>query len=126
MLPDGLRRSLENVFPSNVVFTEELLPASMTIQAYIENQILVMRQLLDDPQIKGPEAASGFDSEQSETLWIAYQSSEGHRIVQTQTYAVVQERVGIVTFTTIEPERADVENDFEKIANGLRFPTRAT
>lgn len=121
LVSDGLRRSLENVFPSNVVFTEEPLAVGMTVHAYIENQIQVMRQLLRDPQIKGPEATPGFNSEQSQTLWIAHQSSEGHPMVQTQTYAVVEEQVGIVTFTTVEQERADVENDFKTIAKGLRF-----
>ena len=120
-LPEGLRRAGQNVFPSNVVLMEEPLPAGMTLQRYVENQIQVMQHVLPDPKVKGPESVALFASDQCQTLRVSYQSSDGQPVVQAQIYTTSGQHVGIVTFTTVQPQQAEVEKDFKSIAKGLRF-----
>jgi|SRR5262249_41717635 len=121
LLPEGLRRTGENVFPSNVVVSEEPLPEGMTLKRYVENQVEVMQQVLTEPKIQGPETTMIFGSEPSYTLRVSYESSERHRVVQAQIYTAIEDQVGIVTFTTLQQQQAEVEKDFKAIAKALRF-----
>ena len=121
ILPEGLRRSGENVFPSNVVLMEEALPAGMTLKGYVENQIQAMQHVLSDPEIKGPEPVPLFESDQSQTVRALYQSSDGQPVVQAQIYTSAGDQVGIVTFTTVQQDQSQVEKDFKSIAKALRF-----
>jgi len=120
----GVRRTGENVFPSTVVVTEEVLPEGMTLQRYVTNSIGIMRRLLTEPNIKGPDAFAFPDVEQAQRLDVAYKSNDERSVVQRQIYTLAAGQVGIVTFTTVAEEASSVLGAFRMIGGGLRFATK--
>ena len=117
----GLRSVAENTFPSTVVVTEEKLPEEMTLQAYVANSVEIIRRLLPEPKIKGPDRFSFPEVEEAQQLAVAYRSKDDRAVVQRQIYAGAAGVVGIVTFTTVEEEMANVSGAFRAIGSGLRF-----
>lgn len=117
----GLRRTGEQAFPSTVVLTEEKLPEGMNLPGYIKNQIEIIKRLLPDPEINGPDRFSFPEVDEAQKLAVAYKSQDGRSVVQTQIYAGAAGTVGIVTFTTIEPEVSKVAGAFRAIGSALRF-----
>jgi hypothetical protein len=122
VVPDcGLRRTGANVFPSTVIVTEEVLPGGMTLERYVTNSIEIMRRLLPEPSIKGPDGFSFPDVDQAQRLEIAYQSKDERSVVQRQIYALAAGQVGIVTFTTVAEDVSNVSGAFRTIGGSLRF-----
>jgi len=120
----GLRRALPNVFPSTVVMLEEPLPPGLSLDGYVANQVQVIRALLPQSQIKGPSPTALPQIESAQKLGVFYQSRDGRAVVQTQLYTTSSSgQVGIVTFTTLEEEFAQVGSAFQAIGNGLKFST---
>jgi hypothetical protein len=117
----GVRRTGENVFPSTVVVTEEVLPEGMTLERYVTNSIEIMRRLLPEPNIKGPDAFAFPEVEQAQRLEVAYKSNDERSVVQRQIYTLAAGQVGIVTFTTVAEEASNVSGAFRMIGGGLRF-----
>ncbi len=117
----GLRSAAENAFPSTVVLTEENLPEGMTLQGYVANSVEIIRRLLPEPQIKGPDPFTFPKAEAAQQLAVAYKSKDDRSVVQRQIYAGVAGLVGIVTFTTVEEEMSNVSGAFRAIGSGLRF-----
>jgi hypothetical protein len=117
----GLRSAAENTFPSTVVLTEEKLPEGMTLPGYVANSIEIIRRLLPEPKIKGPDPFSFPEAEEAQQLAVAYESKDDRSVVQRQIYAGAAGVVGIVTFTTIEEEMSNVSGAFRAIGSGLRF-----
>jgi hypothetical protein len=117
----GLRSASENTFPSTVVLTEEKLPEGMTLPGYVANSIEIMRRLLPEPKIKGPDPFSFPEAEEAQQLAVAYKSKDDRSVVQRQIYAGAAGVVGIVTFTTVEEEMSNVSGAFRAIGSGLRF-----
>jgi hypothetical protein len=117
----GVRRTGENVFPSTVVVTEEELPEGMTLERYVANSIEIIRRLLPEPNIKGPDAFAFPEVEQAQRLEVAYKSSDERSVVQRQIYTLAAGQVGIVTFTTVVEDASNVSGAFRMIGGGLRF-----
>jgi hypothetical protein len=117
----GLRRTGENIFPSTVVVTEEVLPDGMTLERYVANSIEIMQRLLPEPNIKGPDAFAFPEVEAAQRLEIAYKSSDDRSVIQRQIYTLAAGIVGIVTFTTVAEESSNVSGAFRMIGGGLRF-----
>ncbi len=120
----GVRRSGENVFPSTVVVTEEVLPEGMTFERYVTNSIEIMRRLLPEPNIQGPDGFTFPEVEAAQSLEIAYKSMDERSVVQRQIYTLAAGQVGIVTFTTVAEESSNVSGAFRMIGGGLRFATK--
>ena len=117
----GLRSAAENTFPSTVVLTEERLQEGMTLQGYVANSIEIMRRLLPEPIIKGPDSFTFPEVEAAQSLEIAYRSKDERSVVQRQIYTLSAGIVGIVTFTTVAEESSKVSGAFRTIGGGLRF-----
>ncbi len=117
----GLRSASENTFPSTVVLTEENLPDGMTLQGYVANSVEIIRRLLPEPKIKGPDPFNFPEVDEAQQLAVAYQSKDDRSVVQRQIYTLVANLVGIVTFTTVAEESSNVSGAFRMIGGGLRF-----
>jgi hypothetical protein len=117
----GLRRTGENVFPSTVVVTEEVLPDGVTLALYVANSVEIMRRLLPEPNIKGPDGFAFPEVEQAQRLEIAYKSMDERAVVQRQIYTLSAGQVGVVTFTTVAEDASNVSGAFRMIGGGLRF-----
>lgn len=117
----GLRRAAPNVFPSTVVMVEEPLPEGLTLETYVANQVQVIRALLPHSNIKGPSPTALPQIESAQKLGVFYQSQDGRAVVQTQLYTASSGQVGVVTFTTLEDEFAQIGGAFQAIGSGLKF-----
>jgi hypothetical protein len=120
----GLRRAGKDIFPSNVVVTEEQLPQDKTLQQYVDSQVFLMEKIV--PEVKHGTAAPAAISGAAEAfaLEIRFPADDGRPVVQRQVYARVGRSVGILTFTTLEKELPTVRRDFDSILDGVAFHSR--
>jgi len=117
----GIRRAGKDVFPSNVVATEEQLPQDKTLQQYIDSQVFLMDQVI--PEVKHGDAMQAAIGGAAEAfaLEVRFPSDDGRRVVQRQVYARADRSVGILTFTTLEKELPTIRHDFDSILGGVAF-----
>lgn len=117
----GLRRSDKNVFPSNVIPTEDDLQGEMTLREYLDSQLHVMRHFFSEPQFdfRGPAKIKGVD--EALMLVIRFKADDGRPAVQRQVYVRHGRRVGVLTFTTVEKELPTVEPLFMAILSAAAF-----
>ena len=117
----GLRRTGDHVFPSTIVFSEENMPAGLTLPTYIKNQIEGMKVLFRNLRIKGPVPIAMPEANEAQRVGVSYKSADGHEVIHVQIYATAADLVGIVTLTTVTEEASKISAMFQDILANLRF-----
>jgi hypothetical protein len=120
----GVRRAGKDVFPSNVVATEEELPQDKTLQQYIDSQVFLMDKIIPEVKHGAPARATIRGAAEAFALEVRFPSADGRPVVQRQVYARAGRSVGILTFTTLEKELPAIRHDFDSILDGVAFHSR--
>jgi pSer/pThr/pTyr-binding forkhead associated (FHA) protein len=111
----GMRCSGKDIFPSNVIASEDQLPDETTLAQYIDSQMNLLRLFLTDPEFEIAGQAIVAGAEESTILVIRHKTDNGMRAIQRQVYARSGKLAGILTFTTLESEFPRVQSAFDLI-----------
>ena len=122
----GIQREVSEGFPSSVVVTEEPLGNGHSLQQYVEAQLGMLRQYLRDPQIDAalPPKISG--AEETIAVDVRYKTKDGQAIFYRRIYSRCGRSVGVLTFTTLENELAQVRPALEAIVAGAGYAPQSS
>jgi len=120
----GIRRAGKDIFPSNVVVTEEQLPQDKTLQQYVDSQVFLMHQVIPQAKLQAAGPATIRGAGEAFALEIRFPSDDGRLVVQRQVYARAGRSVGILTFTTLEEELLTIRHVLDSILSGVTFRSR--
>ncbi len=119
----GIRLTLKDTFPSNVVVTEESLPEGQSLGAYIDAQTAVLQHYVSISELSVEPQPSPTIAGSSETtaVLLHFVTPDGSDVVQRQMYVRARQFVGIVTLTTTEADLKSADPAFQTILMGLTF-----
>ena len=122
----GFQRDVPDSFPSSVAVTEEKIGDSVTLHQYVEAQLAMLRQYLREPQIDAaiPPKIAGAD--ESVAVEVRYKTRDGQGVFYRRIYSRLGRNVGVLTFTTLENELAQVRPALDAIISGAGFRPAAT
>jgi pSer/pThr/pTyr-binding forkhead associated (FHA) protein len=120
----GIQRSVQNSFPSSAVASEEPLN-NIGLRDYVEAQLSMLRHYLREPQIEAalPPHIGGAD--ETIALEVRYKTKDGQAVFYHRVYARAGRVAGVLTFTTLEAELANVRAEFDAILRGASFAPMA-
>jgi len=121
----GIQRDIPDAFPSSAVATEEPLSSGVSLQEYVEAQLAMLRQYLREPQIDAALPPKIHGVEETVAVEVLYKTKDGQAVFYRRVYARVGRTVGVLTFTTLQTELAQVRPAFEAIAAGAGFAPAA-
>jgi pSer/pThr/pTyr-binding forkhead associated (FHA) protein len=121
----GIQRDIPDAFPSSAVATEEPLSSGVSLQEYVEAQLAMLRQYLREPQIDAALPPKIHGVEETVAVEVLYRTKDGQAVFYRRVYARVGRTVGVLTFTTLQTELAQVRPAFEAIAAGAGFAPAA-
>jgi hypothetical protein len=117
----GARFTESQLFPSNVTAVEEPMAEEQDLASYAKNQVLLIQRFFPEAQVVGPQPAAFPESEEAQELMVSFNADDGRRVIQAQFYVRVGNMVGVLTFTTIQEEIANMKTAFEQIRKSARF-----
>jgi pSer/pThr/pTyr-binding forkhead associated (FHA) protein len=117
----GIQRNARDVFPSNVVATEEQLGPGLSLQEYVESQLTMLRQYLRQPQIEASIPPKIHGAEESMAIEIRYQTKDGQAVFYRRVYVRTDRTVGVLALTTLQSELVQVRPIFDSILSAARF-----
>jgi pSer/pThr/pTyr-binding forkhead associated (FHA) protein len=117
----GIQCDVSGAFPISAVATEEPLGNGISLQEYVEAQLAMLRQYLREPQIDAaiPPKINGV--EESVAVNILYKTKDGQSVIYRRVYARTGRTVGVLTFTTLQTDVAQVSPAFNVILSGAGF-----
>jgi len=121
----GIQRDASDAFPSSAVATEEPLSNGISLQEYVEAQLAMLRQYLREPQIDAALPPKIQGAEETVVVEVLYKTNDGEAVFYRRVYARVGRTVGVLTFTTLQKELAEVRPAFEAITIGAGFGSAA-
>lgn len=121
----GIQHDAGDAFPSSAVATEEPLSNGISLHEYVEAQLAMLRQYLREPQIDAALPPKIHGAEEMVAVEVLYKTKDGQVVFYRRVYARVGRTVGVLTFTTLQNELAQVRPAFEVIATGARFAPAA-
>lgn len=121
----GFQRDVPDSFPSSVVVTEEQIGEGLSLQQFVEAQLAMLRQYLREPQIDAalPPKISG--AEETVAVEVRYKTKDGRGVFYRRIYSRLRRSVGVLTFTTLESELAQVRPALDTIVSGAGFRPQA-
>jgi hypothetical protein len=112
-------------FPSQAVASEDRIDGGVTLQAYIESQIALVREFVLKHTVEMGEAIKIAGADEAMRVVIRYQTDDGRRFYQCQIYARSGLFVGDLTLTTLEDEFTRIGPVFASIISAASFnPSR--
>lgn len=117
----GLRCNRQNTFPSNVSFAEETMLEGQSLEAYVQSQMVILRQHMPEARVDGPQVSSFPEASEVLKMVIRHKAEDGRSLVQGQIYVRSGNRVGVLTCTTAESEIRAVQPAFDLICKKARF-----
>jgi hypothetical protein len=117
----GVRRAEPGAFPSVLLFAQEAMPPSITLDRYIAKQMDAAKILLREAKIREAVPVTIQDAAEARQIGLSYTSQDGRHAVQIQIYATHEGAVGNATFTTVEEELPRVANTLRSLIAQLRF-----
>jgi pSer/pThr/pTyr-binding forkhead associated (FHA) protein len=117
----GIQRNARDVFPSNVVATEEPLGPGLSLQEYVESQLTMLRQYLRQPRIEASIPPKIHGAEESMAIEISYQTKDGQAVFYRRVYVRADRKVGVLALTTLQSELVQVRSIFDSILSAARF-----
>ena len=121
----GIQRDTPETFPSSAIATEEPLGNGISLQEYIEAQLAMLRQYLREPRIDAALSPKIRGVEETVAVEVFYTTKDGQSVFYRRVYARVGRTVGVLTFTTLQNELAEVRPAFDVIASGAEFAPAA-
>ena len=118
---NGVRRTGEGIFASNVVVTEDALAEGTSLQHYVDRQAEALASHIEGLEVRPAEAKPIEGAEEVLGLVLRFPSDDGRPVLQHQLYSRRGRHVGVATLTTLTTERGGVSRDFDRIVAGLRF-----
>lgn len=122
----GIQRDVPDSFPSSVVATEEQIGDGITLHEYVEAQLAMLRQYLREPQIDATLPPKIDGAEETVAVEIRYKTKDGQGVFYRRVYSRRARSVGVLTFTTLENELAQVRPALDAIISGAGFRPAAT
>lgn len=95
---------------------EEVGPA-----AYIEKQKELIGGHLKDAKFAGPQVIPFAGADEAHLLFVRHDVDTVGTMLHVQTYARLQDWLGIITLTTLEAQLRTVRPDYEAFVKGLRI-----
>jgi len=117
----GIQCDASDAFPSSAVATEEPLGNGISLQEYVEAQLAMLRQYLREPQIDAALPPPIQGAQETVAVEVLYKTKDGQAVFYRRIYARVGRTVGVLTFTTLQTELAQVRPAFEVILSGAGF-----
>jgi hypothetical protein len=125
----GLQRDVPESFPSSVVVTEEQIGEGVSLHEYVEAQLGMLRQYLREPQIDAALPPRIYGADETVAVEVRYKTKDGQGVFYRRIYSRLGRTVGVLTFTTLEKELAQVRPALDAIISGAGFrptgPARA-
>jgi pSer/pThr/pTyr-binding forkhead associated (FHA) protein len=116
----GIQRAEQDVFPSNLVATEEMLGLT-TLQRFIEAQVAMLRQYLREPRIEASLPPTVPGAEETVALDIRYSTKDEQVILLRRIFARSGKHVGVLTVTTLEKDLEAIRPALDTILAGVSF-----
>ena len=121
----GMQRAVKDSFPSNVVASEEMLPAGMSLQQFVEAQVKMLRQYWREPQIEPSLPPRIRGAEETIALDARHKTKDGQEIFCRRIHARRGRVVGTLTFTTLSTDLPQIKSAFEAVISGVGFQPKA-
>jgi pSer/pThr/pTyr-binding forkhead associated (FHA) protein len=122
----GLQRDVPDSFPSSVVVTEEQIGDGLPLHQYVEAQLAMLRQYLREPQIDAALPPKIYGADETVAVEVRYKTKDGRGVFYRRIYSRLGRTVGVLTFTTLENELAQVRPALDAIISGAGFRPAAT
>lgn len=117
----GIQRDVPDSFPSSVVVTEEQVGDGVTLHQYVEAQLAMLRQYLREPQIDAALPPKIHGADETVAVEVRYKTKDGQSVFYRRIYSRLGRTVGVLTFTTLENELAQVRPALDAIISGAGF-----
>jgi hypothetical protein len=116
----GLHHSETEPFRANIIVAEEPLPKGYDLAKYVELQISLGKQHLNEAQFSEAKPAKVKGAEEALAISISARAEKG-LAMQYQIYALHAGVVGIITATALETQAQLLRGVFSQIMPGLTY-----
>jgi hypothetical protein len=118
----GLQRTVkEDEFPSSIVVMEEQLGPGVTLPAYVEAQIAMLRQYLSEPKIEPAAVPALNGSDESIGMDLRYNTKDGSEVFYRRIYVRHGSKAGVCTLTTLGKDSAAILESLKPLWPALSF-----
>jgi predicted component of type VI protein secretion system len=118
----GLQQSVdESQFPSSVVVLEEPLGSGVTLPKFVESQIGMLRQYLQEPHIEPAVAPAVVGSEESIAVDVRHKTKDGTEVFYRRVYVRRGNRAGVLTLTSLAKDSASILESLQPFWAALAF-----
>jgi pSer/pThr/pTyr-binding forkhead associated (FHA) protein len=118
----GFQQSVEEgQFPSSVVVLEEPLGSGVTLPNFVESQIGMLRQYLQEPHIEPAVAPAVEGSEESIAVDVRHKTKDGTEVFYRRVYVRRGNRAGVLTLTSLAKDSASVLESLQPFWAALAF-----
>jgi predicted component of type VI protein secretion system len=117
----GLQRDVPDSFPSSIVVTEEQIGEGLSLHQYVDAQLGMLRQYLREPQIDAALPPKIYGADETVAVEVRYKTKDGQGVFYRRIYSRLGRTVGVLTFTTLENELAQVRPALDAIISGAGF-----
>ncbi len=117
----GIQIAQTGRFPTNILFTEEILEAATSLPRYIRLQQLSAREALPRVEFQVPLPVTVAGVEEAYVTRNLFEAAGGVRAIQRQFFVRQMNHAGVVSMTTIESESIHVERMFDAVVAKARF-----
>jgi hypothetical protein len=108
-------------FQSNITAMEERLSGGITLEAFVEAQIKMLREYLKEPQIDAAIPPKIAGAENSVGVEIHYATKDGQTVHIHRIYVRHGPIVGVASLTTLESELQKAQEAFHSVLSQASF-----
>ncbi len=117
----GIQVGQADGFPTSAVATEEKMNTDVSLQEYVEPQLAMLRQYLQNPQIDAIVPPKITGSEETLAVEVRFSTKGGQPMFYRRIYSRVGRTIGVLTFTALQNELESVKPAFDAICGGAEF-----